>query len=96
MKTATYHTPDAPPRDYPCREGAVEGTIDLLSADGRAIVTGLPLVTQNAPTLLRAYGVLVSGGQEAVGGGQSAVGGKKKKSSEAEKEPLTLKDPADE
>jgi hypothetical protein len=90
MKTATYYTPDAPPRVYPCREGAVEGTIDLLSADGRAIVTGLPLVTQNAPTLLRAYGVLVSVEK------QSAGGGKKKKDFGRNTEPLTLKDPADE
>jgi hypothetical protein len=90
MKTATYYTPDAEPRAYPCREGAVEGTIDLLAADGRAIVTGLPLVAEDAPTTLRAYGVLVSGEKEAAGGG------KKKKDFGRNAEPLTLKDPADE
>jgi hypothetical protein len=60
MKQAVYHTPDAAPKIYACREGAVEGTIDLLNAEGRAIVTSLPVVEENAPTLLRVYGVIVS------------------------------------
>lgn len=45
MKTAFYYSPGLPAKLYQCRNGAAPGTVDLLNADGRVIVSGLPVVT---------------------------------------------------
>jgi hypothetical protein len=59
MNHATYHTPDAPPKVYPCIAGEIPGTVDLLNAAGRAVVTGLPLGSADEPAPARAYALLV-------------------------------------
>ena len=45
MKTAFYYSPGVPMKQYPCQAGAAPGTVDLLNAAGRVIVSGLPVVT---------------------------------------------------
>ena len=59
MNHATYHTPDAPPKVYPCIAGEIPGTVDLLNAAGRAVVTGLPLASDDEPAPAKAYALLV-------------------------------------
>lgn len=59
MNHATYHAPGATPKVYPCIEGAVPGTIDLLNAEGQVVVIGLPLASDDEPAPAKAYAILV-------------------------------------
>jgi hypothetical protein len=60
MNHATYHAPGASPKVFPCIEGTVPGTIDLLNAAGRVVVAGLPVGEPGSFGRSKAYGVLHS------------------------------------
>lgn len=59
MKKAIYHAPGVLPKTYDCQHGATPGTVDLLNAAGRIIVSGLPVKPAAEITTNKACAVLV-------------------------------------
>ena len=59
MKKAIYYAHGATPKTYDCQDGATPGTVDLLNAAGRLIVSGLPVKPAVEITTTKACAVLV-------------------------------------
>ena len=59
MKKATYYSPGYAPKTYDCQPGETPGTVDLLNAAGRIIVSGLPVKPAAEITTNKACAVLV-------------------------------------
>lgn len=55
---ATYFAPGVEPRIYDYQLGEKPGTVDLLNAKGRVIVSGLPFVREGEETSGKCYAVL--------------------------------------
>jgi hypothetical protein len=61
---ATYFSPGAVPKTYDCETGETPGTVDLLNAKGRVIVSGLPVKPFAEASVTRACAVMVVDAQK--------------------------------
>lgn len=61
---ATYYAPGAVPKTYDCKQGEKPGTVDLLNAKGRVIVSGLKLIEADEDRLPGGCAVIVGGSRK--------------------------------